>query len=142
MSNDTEVDTDWLQFAIPKRESSNKFLSTENVYDSCSMYARKSPLTTNKVCDKDTFDSNEILPCTRYVYDNSYFDETLATKFDLVCNDEYKAQLLHVIMMLGTIHTLRHNSFCLSPHFLNRRHHLINPIPITKMILRDDDPKT
>ena len=116
-SNHT-VATDWIPFAIPKRESTDKFLSTGkncnvifvtyfatlnfsgNYYDSCSMYARN---TANADCNADSFDSKKIIPCKRYVYDQYYFDETLATKFDLICDNEYKSQLLHVIMMLGIL---------------------------------------
>ena len=64
------------------------------------MYARN---TANADCNADSFDSKKIIPCNRYVYDQYYFDETLATKFDLICDNEYKSQLLHVIMMLGIL---------------------------------------
>jgi MFS family permease len=54
-------------------------------------------------CSKEAFDKDTIVECETFVYDNSYFDETLATKFNLVCNDEYKANLLGSVLMVGLL---------------------------------------
>ena len=41
--------------------------------------------------------------CEEYVYDDTYFDETLATKFDLVCKNKYKKDLLGTILIIGLL---------------------------------------
>ncbi len=54
------------------------------------------------VCDEDAFE-NKTVACERYVYDDTYFEENLTTKFDLVCDMEYKAQLLGSVLVLGIL---------------------------------------
>ncbi len=91
---------DWISYAIPVQKSSSNFLAERGTYDSCSMYKIK--LEENG-CTPDAFDNNDTIACDRFVYDNTYFDENLTTKFDLVCEMEYKAQLLGSVLVLGIL---------------------------------------
>ena len=48
------------------------------------------PLNSDSdICMKENFNINVTEPCKEYIYDNSYFDETLSIKFDLVCDNEH-----------------------------------------------------
>ena len=76
----------------------------DNFYDACSMYAPTSRSNiSSSNCSANSFNVEKIVKCDRYIFDTHYFDETLATKFGLVCENEYKRQLLDVIMMLGIL---------------------------------------
>ena len=55
------------------------------------------------VCTEENFDTNNTEKCQEYVYDNTYFDETLAIKFDLVCENEYYRNLLGTILIFGLL---------------------------------------
>ena len=48
-----------------------------------------------KGCGVAAFNQSNVLACDSFIYDLQYFDETLATLHDLVCNEEYKTQLLN-----------------------------------------------
>ena len=43
------------------------------------------------------------MPCDQYVFDDFYFDETLSTRLNLVCENEYKKNLLGTILILGLL---------------------------------------
>ena len=76
----------------------------DNFYDACSMYAPTSQSNiSSSNCSANSFNVEKIVKCDHYIFDTYYFDETLATKFGLVCENEYKRQLLDVIMMLGIL---------------------------------------
>ena len=68
-------------------------------------------LKTLKISDdNDTYNEwlnndnkNGTMACTHYIYDNEYFDETLITKFDLVCDNEYKKSLLGTLLIIGLL---------------------------------------
>ena len=99
-TNDTIIEPNWVSFAIPKEsQSSSNFLGQRSEYDSCLMYDRKSG---NEECLDTSFNST-VSSCNHYIYDDYYFDETLATKYDLVCDFEYKTQLLNSLLMLGLL---------------------------------------
>ena len=53
-------------------------------------------------CVAETF-ANETIACQNYVYDNTYFDETLTTKLDLVCGNEYLKDSLGTILIIGLL---------------------------------------
>ena len=54
-------------------------------------------------CLPQFFDQNKTVPCTEFIFDNLYFDETLATKLDLVCGNESYRSLLGTILILGLL---------------------------------------
>ena len=98
LTNDTVL-TDWLSFAIPKDESSSVFLAEMRSYDSCSKFK-----SIGNECSKEAFDNETIEePCEAYIFDTFYFEETLATKFGLVCDEEFKVQLLNSVLMIGLL---------------------------------------
>ena len=51
--------------------------------------------TCQKGCGVTAFNKSNILGCDTFIYDLHYFEETLATLHDLVCDEEYKTQLLN-----------------------------------------------
>ena len=46
---------------------------------------------------------SEIVKCTEYIYDNTFFDETLATKLNLVCDDERYRNLLGTLLIIALL---------------------------------------
>ena len=54
------------------------------------------------MCNEGYF-INETKPCTDYIFDNTYFDETLTTKLDLVCENENKRNFLGTILILAML---------------------------------------
>ena len=100
-TNDT-IEASWIHLAIPKQDSSSSsnFLGQKRDYDSCHMYQR---IQGNEECLDTSFIQDNVSDCIQYIYDDYYFDETLATKYDLVCDFEYKTQLLNSLLMLGLL---------------------------------------
>ena len=41
-------------------------------------------------CQADMFNTSSLTHCNSFVFDRSVFQETLVTKFDLVCSDSWK----------------------------------------------------
>ena len=93
-------DHEWLSFAIPKEEKSTNFLGETNAFDSCKMFKRVDP---EDLCSPEAFSENETEYCHEFVYDNIYFDETLTTKLDLVCQNSNYKKLLGTILILGLL---------------------------------------
>ena len=81
----------------------------KNPYDGCKRFNATyapdegAPLPPQLITCDANFYSNETIPCTEYVFDDFYFDETVSTKFDLVCENEYKKNLLGTILILGLL---------------------------------------
>ena len=51
-----------------------------------------------------TFRGNlSTISCNKYIYDNTYFDETVVTKFDLICDNEYKKSFLGTVLIMGLL---------------------------------------
>lgn len=92
------VNEPWISSAIPKQESSSNFLAQLKSYDSCTRFERIAD-----GCDEKAFNQSSVMECNHFVYDRFYFDETLASLHNLVCQDEYKTQLLNSILMLGLL---------------------------------------
>ena len=61
------------------------------------------PLISIDKCNQQAFIFNETQACSQFVYDNTYFDETLATKLDLVCGNASYKSLLGTILILGLL---------------------------------------
>ena len=100
---------EWLPFAIPREISSNNFLDGKNTYDGCKKFQSisvsegKSPLSSDSDLCNVRYFINETKPCTDYIFDNTYFDETLTTKLDLVCENESKRNFLGTILILSML---------------------------------------
>ena len=81
-------DAEWLEFVIPSEKHSSNFLDAKNKYDGCEMYKSlnsiKSPsaISSNdeNTCTPENFNSSNTEKCSDYIYDDTFFDETLATK--------------------------------------------------------------
>ena len=99
---------DWLEHAIPSEQSTSNYLAADNEFDQCLMFnvsedAFIPTLSANEdQCVAETF-ANETIACQNYVYDNTYFDETLTTKLDLVCGNEYLKDSLGTILIIGLL---------------------------------------
>ncbi len=46
---------------------------------------------------------NNTESCQEFVYDNTYFDETLTTKLDLVCDNSNLKKLLGTLLIIGLL---------------------------------------
>lgn len=86
----------WVNFSIPHEAHSQGFLDTDTHINPCQVFIR----SRYQDCSKGSF-SSQRASCSGYVYDRSVYEETLATKLDLVCDGKWKEQLLGTIMMLG-----------------------------------------
>ena len=91
---------DWLDFAIPKGNGTSNFLAEKQDLDSCKMYE---PVDNATQCLTESFLGNVTQICSEYVYDTTYFTETLVTKLDLVCERENLKKLLKTILILGLL---------------------------------------
>ena len=96
----------WLSFALPEEKSSSNFLAEYNDYDGCKMFKTIDTLNPSIVtdfCTKDRFNQTNTEGCNEYIYDDKYFDETVVTKFNLVCDTQYKRNLLRTLLILGLL---------------------------------------
>ena len=91
-------ESEWSDFAIPKKQSSTNFLAEKEEFDSCQMFK-----TISSDCQPEAFSTNETETCQEFVYDNAYFSETLVTKLDLVCDQAHLKKLLGTILILGLL---------------------------------------
>ena len=54
-------------------------------------------------CLAENFSSKNVTKCLEYVYDQTYYEETIATKFNLVCDKEYLKNILRTLLILGLL---------------------------------------
>jgi len=99
---------DWLNFTIPPETSSTNYFDKLKKFDGCTMYPSIQNVKFQEnlqSCSAKMFDQNidRIVPCEDYIYDNTYFDETLATNLDLVCDKESLVGWLGTIQILAAI---------------------------------------
>lgn len=45
--------------------------------------------------------SNETASCTKYVYDNTYYEDTRSMEWNMVCDDRFRGAIAQTIYMLG-----------------------------------------
>ena len=78
-------------------------MDAKNKYDGCEMYKNLNNTIAieENSCAPQYFNPLETEYCKEYIYDNTFFDETLSTKFNLVCGNEYYRNLLGTIMIVG-----------------------------------------
>ena len=80
-------------------------MDAKNKYDGCQMYKNLNntiALEENN-CTLQYFTPLETEYCKEYIYDNTFLDETLATKFDLVCDNQYYLSLLGTIVIIAIL---------------------------------------
>ena len=93
-------EAEWLELAIPKEQKSSNFLDSKNKFDGCTMYK---PNNSNNSCALDSFNLSAVIKCQEYIYDSTFFDETLATKLNLVCDDERYRNLLGTLLIIALL---------------------------------------
>ena len=91
----------WTDFAIPKVEVVEGLFSSRGATEECAMFRVLNEQEGD--CAPDNFDRNVTVACQEYVYDSSVFEETLATKLDLVCGGEGLQKLLGTFVMFGLL---------------------------------------
>ena len=102
-------DEQWLEFAIPREDDHKNFLDTKTEYDGCKMFKRldktSKPLTVSNenVCTPQLFNESNTEKCQDFIFDNTYFDETLATKFNLVCENKHYKSLLGTLFIIALL---------------------------------------
>jgi len=108
----TENITDgyWLNFTIPIEENADNFLAEKESYSKCNSFEYSpnspsiNPNTNGESCAEENFSKNETSSCNDgYIYSNEYFEETLVTKLDLVCDRKYLKTLLDTILIIGLL---------------------------------------
>ena len=91
-------DAKWLEFAIPLANNSENFLDIKNRYDGCNAFASDD----ENICTPEHFSLyNTTINCDDYIFDNTYFDETLSTKFNLVCDKKHYKSLLGTLYIVA-----------------------------------------
>ena len=95
--NGSIFDPKWLQFAIPQKNMTSNFLAQKGNFDNCQMYQSK-----GNECLVENFGQN-VTTCLEYVYDKTYYEETIVTKLNLVCDKEYLKNILRQILILGLL---------------------------------------
>ena len=56
----------------------------------CEFYDYLGDTASGSECEADMFNTSSVTTCSSHVFDRSVFQETLVTKFDLVCSDSWK----------------------------------------------------
>ena len=96
----------WLVYAIPPETNAKNFFSEKKAYDSCQTYQRSGertldPKVVSSTCFPEDFDDNITIPCQDYIFEAGYFEETLTTKLNLVCEKDHLRSLLGTIMIIS-----------------------------------------
>ncbi len=99
-SNNDSFRADHVQFSIPLNENRDTFLKKDQELSPCQMYK---PSNGYQDCVEEAFNHSAVQFCQKFVYDRRIFVETLATRLDLVCGDDYKIELLGTILMVGVM---------------------------------------
>ena len=97
-------DPEWLQFAIPLKDTSTNYLGGDQDYNGCLVYNQSLDLDpkVDLYCQNNTF-LNITSKCEEFVYDKTYFDETLSTALNLVCDNQSYRSLLGTILIIGLL---------------------------------------
>ena len=103
-SNTTNmIDVPWINFTSPKNimngENTCKaeMLKKDEYFDPCQRYLAYDASS----CNSSSFDREKAQKCEKFVYDTLVVEESLTTKFDMVCDLEYQQMSLGAILMVG-----------------------------------------
>ena len=103
-SNTTSnIDVNWISISSPAINTKTEqmcqaeMLKEDEYFDPCHRYEIKNL----NLCEEKSFNKSNIQRCEKFVYDKSIVEESLTTKFDLVCDLEYQQMMLGVMVMLG-----------------------------------------
>ena len=95
------IHTHFTQFALPNEYASSEIFKEDETFDPCQMYERTEESTNT--CTRTSFNHSSIQKCKKWVYDTKEFTETLTSKSNLICDDEWKRRLLGTLLMLGLL---------------------------------------
>merc|ERR1712241_497360 len=91
----------FVQFALPKEYGSSEILREDESFNPCKKFGVIEEFAST--CSTSSFNSSSVIDCNDWVYDTDQFEETLATRDNLVCEDEWKRRILGTLMMLGLL---------------------------------------
>merc|ERR1712241_127290 len=91
----------FVQFALPKEYGSSEILREDESFNPCKKFGVIEEFAST--CSTSSFNSSSVIDCNDWVYDTNEFVETLTTKSNLVCEDEWKRRILGTLMMLGLL---------------------------------------
>merc|ERR1711971_42749 len=74
----SSYETPWLNFTTPREEEDG----TE-VWSRCEKFSRQN--STKEVCSAEQF-TQQVQNCDMFVFDDSFFESTIVTEFELVCH--------------------------------------------------------
>ena len=92
--------TTWTEFAIPSPEQEDGALAKKGRFDECKMFET---LDDTGGCVASNFNASNPVTCDKFVYDRTFFVETVTSKLDLVCGSKSYQQLLITLLMLGLL---------------------------------------
>ena len=95
------IKASFVQFALPQEYGSSEILREDESFNPCKKYEVIEEFAST--CSASSFNSSSVIDCNDWVYDTDQFTETLATKENLVCEDEWKRRILGTLMMLGLL---------------------------------------
>ena len=84
--DDTTVELANLTWYRSLLQQENNLLSDCQFYE----YLGGEETEESEGCQADMFNTSHLTNCHGYVFDRSVFQETLVTKFELVCSDSWK----------------------------------------------------
>ena len=84
--DDTTVELANLTWYRSLLQQENNLLSDCQFYE----YLGGEETEESEGCQADMFNTSHLTNCHSYVFDRSVFQETLVTKFELVCSDSWK----------------------------------------------------
>ena len=99
----SKIDVHWINFTSPaihtkgEHTCQTEMLKVDEYFDPCQRYvaSKTSP------CKGSSFDEHRVQKCEKFVYDTLVVEESLTTKFNLVCDLEYQQMILGTIVMVG-----------------------------------------
>ena len=91
----------WSEFAIPSPDQEDGTLAKKGDFDECKMYQALDAQSGS--CAASNFNGSNAVACDAFVYDRTFFVETVTSKLDLVCGSRHMHQLLITLMMLGLL---------------------------------------
>lgn len=86
----------WLPYTVPAEYD----LSKHEVYSQCQMFAVKNNSTS--ICASGEF-TNGTSPCYSWVWDNSDFQSTTVSTWNMVCSDSWKVSFSESSFMAGVL---------------------------------------
>ncbi|KAG8200531.1 hypothetical protein JTE90_000605 [Oedothorax gibbosus] len=94
-SNSTSYTEDFVNFAIP-----NITDETGTYPDPCNRYYS---VKGEDYCGPNAFDVNRTVPCQNYVWDQTEFENTVASEFGMVCKKSWNGAASSSIFMFGVL---------------------------------------